>query len=163
MISENKKKWDARFMKVAQYTATWSKDPSTKVGALLVSARRPLASGFNGFPKGHPDDPELYADREYKYQHIVHAEINALDQAIHFCSARVIRGSTMYLNFPPCPDCVRAMAVHGIARVVYLPLELTEGYQERGREWVEQWQSAWQESRRVAQESVIQLEPYYGQ
>lgn len=34
------KKWADRYMKLAQVISTWSKDPSTKVGAIVVEIGR---------------------------------------------------------------------------------------------------------------------------
>ena len=46
-------KWDMRFLELAALVATWSKDPSTQVGAVIVdSAKRIVSVGFNGAPRG---------------------------------------------------------------------------------------------------------------
>ena len=77
-----KKSWRDHFLGLAQFKASKSKDPSTKCGAVIVGpdmAERAL--GFNGFPRGCDDSPELYADRETKLLRVVHAEANAIAQA----------------------------------------------------------------------------------
>lgn len=118
-INTNDRKWDNRFLDLAAHVAGWSKDPSTKVGAILVINKRIVATGFNGFPAGHDDPPAKYADRAYKYEHVIHAEQNALDH----CSAPLHRlYSTLYVTFPPCPDCARAIAKAGVRRVVVRPV-----------------------------------------
>jgi dCMP deaminase len=72
-------KWDGRFLDLAVFVGDWSKDPSTKVGAVLVRPDRTIAGlGFNGFPRGVLDHPERYDDRPTKYEMVVHAEMNAL-------------------------------------------------------------------------------------
>ena len=72
------KRWDMRFLEMAQLVASWSKDPSTKVGATIVDDdRRVISVGYNGFPKGVADNKRL-EDRDEKYKMIVHAERNAL-------------------------------------------------------------------------------------
>ena len=72
------KKWDLRFLEMARNAASWSKDPSTKVGAIIVDDdKRVISVGYNGFPKGVRDDERL-DDRQEKYKIIVHAERNAL-------------------------------------------------------------------------------------
>ena len=72
-------KWKRRFIELAKHISTWSKDPSTQVGAVIVRPDKTIASvGFNGFPRGVDDRPEKLADRPLKYQMIVHAEINAI-------------------------------------------------------------------------------------
>lgn len=108
-------KWDERFLRLAALVSTWSKDPSTKCGAVVVNpARQVVSLGYNGFPQRLVDDPELYAHRELKYSRTVHCEMNA----VLFAQGGV-RGCTLYTW--PCISCDRC-AVHmiqaGIARVV---------------------------------------------
>ena len=93
--------WDKRFLALAQYVSTWSKDPSTKTGAVIVSGRRVVSLGYNGFPQGMPDLPVLYDDREEKYSRVVHCEINAL-----LFAERTVRGCTLYTwPFLSCDRC----------------------------------------------------------
>ena len=69
------KKWDLRFIELAKHISGWSKDPSTKVGCVVVGEDREIRStGFNGFPRGIDDNPERLANRETKYPLICHAE-----------------------------------------------------------------------------------------
>ena len=64
MEAEKKAKWDKRFVELSKHVATWSKDPSTQVGAAVVDGQLCVVSlGFNGFPRGVDDSPELYADK----------------------------------------------------------------------------------------------------
>lgn len=110
-----KSKWDRRFMEMAQMVSTWSKDPSTKIGVILVRDRKVVSTGYNGFPAGIADDHRL-DDREKKYPIIVHGEMNALIQA-----GRDAEGSTLYLwGFPgpPCQDCAKHLIQAGIVRIV---------------------------------------------
>ena len=51
-------KWDNRYLRLAKEVSTWSKDPSTKVGAVAVLNGSVLAQGYNGFPRYILDDPE---------------------------------------------------------------------------------------------------------
>lgn len=108
-------KWDRRFLELAALVASWSKDPSTKTGAVIVSARKSVVGvGFNGFPQGAKDDPELYADRTYKYDHVVHCEINAL----LFANGSV-NGCVLYTwPFISCIRCAVQMAQAGIFHFV---------------------------------------------
>jgi len=108
-------KWDRRFLDVAETVSTWSKDPSTKVGAVIVDAkRRILGTGYNGFPRGIEDSPDRYADREHKYAHVVHAEMNAILNA-----TRDLDGCALYLwQLPPCSHCAKHIIQSGIARVI---------------------------------------------
>lgn len=108
-------KWDRRFLALAEHIGSWSKDPSTKVGCVIVDPERVVvATGYNGFPRGCDDSPELYADRERKYRRIVHAERNAL-----LFACRPVRGCTVYTTpFPPCAPCAAMLIQAGIVRVV---------------------------------------------
>ena len=108
-------KWDFRFLRMADMVSTWSKDPSTQVGSVIVRPDRTVASvGYNGFPKQMLDTNALYNNREEKYSRIVHAEINALT----FCNEKV-QGYTVYVTpFMPCDRCFVQLVQSGITRVV---------------------------------------------
>jgi dCMP deaminase len=108
--------WDKRFLDLAALIASWSKDPGTKVGGVIVGPdKRVVSVGFNGFPAGMPDDPELYADREIKLSRIVHAEINALIYA----RSELPKNATVYTYpFMPCDRCVVQLLQAGIRRYV---------------------------------------------
>lgn len=142
--------WDARFLGLAQHVSTWSKDPSTKVGAVLIHPRdhAVVSTGFNGFAPGADDSPHLYADREYKYAHVIHAEVNALR-----LSQVPTTGLWLYSSFPCCPNCLRAALDAGVSRVVQAELN-TIGRPEC---WVRQWQAWAEESRRFASHKGIIL------
>jgi dCMP deaminase len=111
----NLTKWDYRFLRLAKEVSSWSRDPSTKVGAVIVNPEKHVVSlGFNGFPSYMQDDFSLYADREEKYSRIVHGEINALVLA-----RRDVYGCTLYTwPFLPCDRCAVIMIQAGIRRVV---------------------------------------------
>ncbi|HUH39361.1 MAG TPA: dCMP deaminase family protein [Castellaniella sp.] len=107
-------KWDKRFLDLARHVATWSRDPSTQVGCVIVNPRRQIVStGFNGFPVGVDDDPARYADRPTKYLMILHAEQNAVLQA-----GGDVRGGTAYVTHPPCSQCAAVLIQAGIVRIV---------------------------------------------
>lgn len=109
-------KWDNRFLQLAELIGSWSKDPSTKSGAVIVRPDRTIASvGFNGFAKMMNDDPKFYADRDLKYSRVIHSEVNAL---IH--SREPVEGFTLYTHPLMCCDrCVVQMIQAGITRFVY--------------------------------------------
>lgn len=110
-------KWDARFLALATHIAQWSKDPSTKVGAVIVRPDKTICSvGFNGFPAGMEDKTEWYEDRNEKYPRTIHAEMNAL----LFARERV-KGYTLYTwPLAPCADrCAVHLIQAGIARFVF--------------------------------------------
>lgn len=108
-------KWDVRFLELAEFIGTWSKDTSTRVGAVIVDRERRIAGvGFNGFARGCSDAPELYEDRETKLRRVVHAEVNAV-----LFAGRSVRGCTIFTHpFPPCSRCAAMLIQAGIARVV---------------------------------------------
>ena len=108
-------KWDVRFLELCQVVASWSKDPSTKTGAVIVRPDFTIASiGFNGFPRRCNDAPELYADRQSKYARIVHCEMNAI------LSAREpLLGYTLYTwPLASCDRCAANVIQAGIMRCV---------------------------------------------
>lgn len=109
-------KWDRRFLDLADHIATWSKDPSTKVGAVIIDPmRRIVSTGYNGFHQYTPDDPKLYEDREFKYEHIIHGEENA----ILFANRDSLNAATLYtVPFMPCSRCAAKVVQVGIMRVV---------------------------------------------
>ncbi len=107
-------KWDKRFLGMAAFVATWSKDPSTQVGAVITDDNnRVISVGYNGFPKGVKDDARL-ADREQKLKIIVHAERNAL-----LFASRDVTGCHLHTYpFMPCFVCAGMIIQAGIKRVV---------------------------------------------
>lgn len=113
---ERLQKWDPRFMELAECVSQWSKDPSTKVGSVIVDpeTQRVISLGFNGFPRGVKDTDERLMERMVKYDLIVHAEMNALQFA-----ERSVKGCTLYVYpFPPCIRCATMIIQAGIKRVV---------------------------------------------
>ena len=106
--------WDRWYLDLARQVATASKDPSTKVGAVIVRPNNTIASvGYNGFPRGMSDAPELYEDRPTKLSRIVHGEMNAILNA-----QGPVDGCTLYCTFMPCDRCAVFVVQAGIARVV---------------------------------------------
>lgn len=123
-------KWDIRFVKLAMHIANWSKDPSTKVGCVVVGEDREIRStGFNGFPRGIKDDEERLLDREQKYPLICHAEENAIMHAARIGVS--LKGSTAYVTWPPCSRCARSLIQSGIKEIIYpTPGEIPERWVE---------------------------------
>ena len=111
-------KWDVRFIGLARHIAAWSKDPSTKVGCVVVGPDREIRStGFNGFPRGIDDAPGRLADREQKYPLICHAEENAIMHAARIGVA--LKGCVAYVTWPPCTRCARSLVQAGVSEVAY--------------------------------------------
>ncbi|MBE6036388.1 MAG: dCMP deaminase family protein [Clostridiales bacterium] len=111
--------WDEYFMGVALLAAKRSKDPSTQVGACIVSPENIiLSTGYNGFPFGCSDD-EFPWDREgedTKYPYVVHAELNAILNS----QGKDLKGSRLYVALFPCNECAKAIIQSGIREVIYL-------------------------------------------
>ena len=124
------KKWDLRFIELAKHISGWSKDPSTKVGCVVVGEDREIRStGFNGFPRGIDDNPERLTNRETKYPLICHAEENAIMHAARIGVS--LKGSTAYVTWPPCSRCARSLIQAGVKEVVYsLEVEVPDRWQE---------------------------------
>lgn len=118
-MTDSQHKWDRRFLELAALVSTWSKDPSTGVGAVIVNTLKQVVGlGYNGFARGVDDDPERYANRPLKYKMVVHAEQNAIIQAGH-----AARGGTVYVYpsfwYPNiCHDCAKLAIQAGIKCVV---------------------------------------------
>ena len=109
--------WDDRFIRLAKEISTWSKDPSKKIGAIIVKDKRILATGYNGFPKGIDDAPEKYENRELKYELVVHAEMNAIYNATF--NGISLKDSTLYVwGLPVCSECSKGIIQVGINRIV---------------------------------------------
>ena len=111
--------WDEYFMGIAMLAARRSKDPSTQVGACIVSEDNIIIStGYNGKPKGSSCDefPWERTGEQTKYPFVVHAELNAILNA----NGRDLRGSRVYVALFPCNECAKAIIQSGVKEVLYL-------------------------------------------
>ena len=105
---------DDKYMGLAFWMASFSKDPSTQVGAVVVSTDNiPLGWGYNGPPRSIRDN-DVNWDRPYKYDFIVHAEENAIDHCL-----RSPNNATLDVTAIPCPNCMLKIVQYGIKKVVY--------------------------------------------
>lgn len=129
-MNNSEHKWDLRFLELARMVASWSKIPSTSVGAVIVGPNGEIRStGFNGFPRGVKDTDERLYDREEKLALVVHAEMNAILNAARFGTQ--IEGCTMYVaatdqsgavwGGPPCTRCTVETIQAGISTIVSYP------------------------------------------
>lgn len=102
-----------RLFKLAEHISTWSKDPNTKVGAVIADANAVIVGmGYNGFPRSVIDSEELYNDREAKYARVVHAELNAI-----LNSTKSVQGCDLFVTLPPCNECAKVIIQAGIRSV----------------------------------------------
>jgi len=121
-------KWDIRFLELASLVSSWSKDPSTQTGAVIVRSDKTVASmGFNGFPRQIEDTPELLNNREEKYKRVIHCELNAIINA-----REQLNGYTLY-NWPgqSCSRCAVHVIQAGIIRVV--------SYWDKDSSFIQRW------------------------
>ena len=121
--------WHLRFLKLARLVSTWSKDPSTKTGAVIVRPDKTIVSlGFNGFPQSMPDDLALYNNRDEKYSRIIHCEINALI----FAKEKLDKYILYTYPLASCDRCAVQMLQAGIKMFVFpkLPEKLKERWDE---------------------------------
>ena len=126
-------KWTLRYLKLAKEVSEWSKDPSTKVGAVVVGADgQILSQGYNGFPRGICDSAELLNNREFKYRYTIHAEMNCIYNAS--LSGVSLKNSKMYVyGLPICHECAKGVIQAGV-REVYC------AYDPQLRDkWAESW------------------------
>ena len=113
---------DEKYMGLAFWIASFSKDPHTQMGSIIISEdNNPLGSGYNGPPESY-DDNLLDWSRPEKYPHMIHAEVNAIRHV-----ALDMTGATLYVTGKPCPACMLSIAGTGISRVVYFAKTFTDG------------------------------------
>ncbi len=130
-------KWAFRFNQMAELVASWSKDPSTQVGAVIAKNNRIISVGFNGYPHGISDSADI-DEREMKYLKTLHAEENAI-----LFAKRDLDGCDIYVTHFPCPNCAAKIIQTGIKKV-HCP-EQSEDYLSR-----------WEDKVRVSQEMFDQ-------
>lgn len=117
-----KSEWNHRYLKLASEVANWSKDPSTKIGAIAVGSKgQVLAQGYNGFPRGISHSLERLNTRELKYKYVVHAEMNLIYNASY--NGVSLDGSTVYVTgLPVCSECAKGLIQVGVKQVV-MPIQ----------------------------------------
>ena len=125
-----------KYWPIVEAVAGLSKDPSTKVGAILLDEDgRIVSTGYNGFPRGDPDTPEDYADRPLKLRKVVHAECNCI------CNAAALgvptKGTIMMVyGLTPCASCAGVIVNAGVKDVlVYVPSKTVIK-----PEWFDEWE-----------------------
>lgn len=146
-MSKDTVKWDNRYMEMAKQVAAWSKDPSSKIGAVAVDNKgKILTTGYNGFPRGIEDSESRYNDRALKYEIIVHAEMNAIFNATY--NGVSLDGSTMYVyGLPCCNKCALGIIQTGVNRVVM-----------DGNPDDERWKDSWELTKTLFDEANVKWE-----
>jgi dCMP deaminase len=140
-------KWDIRFLNLAEHIASWSLDPSTKVGSVIVDPqKRVISMGYNGLPRGIEDSDERLNNRDLKYKLIVHAERNSL-----LFARGSVEGCTIYTwPFQPCTACASMIIQAGIKRVVSLETDNPR------------WNEDFALSREILEEAGVNLHLFFG-
>ena len=120
---ENYISWEEYFMAIAKLSAMRSKDPSTQVGACIVSNdNRILSIGYNGAPNGFNDDEFPWAregaNLDTKYPYVCHAELNAILN--YRGSKKDLENAKIYVDLFPCNECAKIIIQSGIKEVIYL-------------------------------------------
>lgn len=124
MVHVIKQHWHSRYLSLAKEVATWSKDPSSKIGAIAVGNKgQVLAQGYNGFPRGISHAADRLNDRGVKYKYVVHAEMNLIYNATY--TGVSLDDSTVYVwGLPCCSECAKGLIQVGVRQVI-MP-EMTE-------------------------------------
>lgn len=139
--------WDKRFLELAQHIAQWSKDPSTKVGAVIVDKERRVVSlGYNGFPRCVNDTYERLNNKSVKLQLVKHAEENAIFNAIQRPT-----NCTIYVTHHPCASCAGSIVQSGITRVAFPSSCMDNGFGERWAESLSLAQQIFSEAKVVCE------------
>ena len=109
--------WKYRYFRLAKEISTWSKDPSTQVGAVCIGNKGQLLSqGYNGFPRSFDDNKDLYENRQVKYKYIVHAEMNCIYHAT--LNGVCLEDSSLFVyGLDICSECAKAIVQVGIKQV----------------------------------------------
>lgn len=123
-------KWQLRYLEKAKQFSDWSKD-STKVGAVCVSKNGSvIAQGYNGFPRGLYDDPEMLSVRGgRKLDYMNHAEMSCIFNACY--EGISLRDTVMAVaGLSPCKECAKAIISVGIVGVITTNIEIPERWRE---------------------------------
>jgi len=117
--------WDYKYCELAKHISSWSKDPSTCVGAVTVGhSGQILSQGYNGFPRGIRDTSRRLSDKEEKYKFMVHAEMNCIYNAS--LNGVSLKDSTLYVyGLPVCSECAKGVIQVGISKVIIYTPEIS--------------------------------------
>jgi len=114
-MSTSQREWDEYFMKIAETVALKSKDPSSKMGCVIVDENKRVVSvGYNGMIQGSDESKMTLSERPMKYYFAIHSEMNALLYA-----KRDLSGCTIYNRVATCENCLKYCLQAGIKRFVY--------------------------------------------
>ena len=137
--------WTVYFSSLCRLVASKSKDPSTKVGCIIVDPETHTikATGYNGFIRGANDEREDWFQRPKKYLVTIHAEQNAICSAA--MNGQSLRGCTAYITHHPCSTCTLLLIQAGIKTIVVL--------EKPSQELKERWKESFEVTREILEES----------
>lgn len=139
--------WIERYLNQAEFIANnYSKDPSSRIGCLIVSSDNVILSqSWNGFPRGIVDSEDRLNNRELKYQYIQHSELNSITNAAR--NGIALNNSTLYVyGLPICSNCAGAIVQSGIKNVY---IRLKENVD------MSRWHDSWNISKIIFHESKV--------
>jgi len=144
--------WDVLFMRMVYLISTKSKDPSTKIGSVIVGPDHEIISvGYNGIPRGVNDNVLERFERPEKYNYFEHAERNAI-LSVARVGGPSLKGCIMYTQSMPCSDCARSAIQSGIkCLVLHRPYEKIFDYLAKS------WQNSCDAAAIMVQESGIEI------
>lgn len=145
--------WNEYFFSHVYLAARKSKDPSSKIGAIIVNKDTIISEGYNGFPRKVLDLEERLSDRNTKLVFTVHAEHNAILN----CARNGIStmGGTIYVNAFPCDGCMKNIIQAGITKV-YIHKEYQDLFCKRNNNWADSYKIA----KLMAEEAGIEIVYY---
>lgn len=139
-----------QYLGVAQAFANFSKDPSTKVGCIIVGAEdgEVRAQGYNGFPRRSSADNNIAGmERQTKLDLTIHAEANAIANTARVGGAS-LKNCIAYITHPPCHECAKLLVQTGISEV---------HYQDPGDEMRKRWLGSFALANDMLEEAGIKV------
>lgn len=119
-MNEKQRAWDEYFMKIAETVALKSKDPSSKMGCVIVDPKKRVVSlGYNGMLQGADESKMTLSERPMKYYFAIHSEMNAV-----LFAHQDLTGCTIYNRVATCENCLKYCLQAGIKRFVYKELRV---------------------------------------
>lgn len=119
-MDQKQREWDEYFMKIAETVAVKSKDPSSKMGCVIVDKNKRVVSlGYNGMLQGADESKMTLSERPMKYYFAIHSEMNAI-----LFAHQDLTGCTIYNRVATCENCLKYCLQAGIKRFVYKDLRV---------------------------------------
>ena len=120
IIMDKQREWDEYFMNIAEAVAAKSKDPSSKMGCVIVDKNKRVVSlGYNGMVQGSDESKMTLSERPMKYYFAIHSEMNAI-----LFAHQDLTGCTIYNRVATCENCLKYCLQAGIKRFVYRELRV---------------------------------------